>query len=92
MLWNVSNFTSNNTRTEMKRNNFDFMDAWTVLIVGTTVLVLLAAPITGVMKVITTQQALNEQCGTNYNFFQVATAGDNLSRLCQIKNQTVTIK
>jgi len=41
---------------------------------------------------LTTQQALNEQCGTNYNFFQVATAGDNLSRLCQIKNQTVTIK
>jgi hypothetical protein len=76
----------------MKRNNFDFMDAWTVLIVGTAVLVLLAAPITGVVNVITTQQALNEQCGTNYNFFQVATAGDNLSRLCQIKNQTVTIK
>ena len=76
----------------MKHNNFDFMDAWTVLIVGTTVLVLLAAPITGVVNVITTQQALNEQCGTNYNFFQVATAGDNLSRLCQIKNQTVTIK
>jgi hypothetical protein len=76
----------------MKRNNFDFVDAWTVLIVGTTVLVLLAAPITGVVNVITTQQALNEQCGTNYNFFQVATAGDNLSRLCQIKNQTVTIK
>jgi hypothetical protein len=44
------------------------------------------------VNVITTQQALNEQCGTNYNFFQVATAGDNLSRLCQIKNQTVTIK
>jgi hypothetical protein len=76
----------------MKRNNFDFFDAWTILIVGGVVLVLFAAPITGVMKVITTQQVLNEQCGTNYNFFQVATAGDNLSRLCQIKNQTVTIK
>jgi hypothetical protein len=44
------------------------------------------------MQVLTTQKALNEQCGTNYNFLQVATAGDNLSRLCQIKNQTVTIK
>jgi len=76
----------------MKRNNFDFFDAWTVLIVGTAVLILFAAPITGVVKVITTKQALNEQCGTHYNFFQVATAGDNLSRLCQIKNQTVTIK
>jgi len=71
----------------MKRNNFDFMDAYiAVITVGVFLVVLLAAPITGVMKVITTQQALNEQCGTNYNFFQVATAGDNLSRLCQIKN------
>jgi len=76
----------------MKRNNFDFMDAWIVLVAGGAVLVITVAPIIGVMKVITTQQALNEQCGTHYNFFQVATAGDNLSRLCQIKNQTVIIK
>jgi energy-converting hydrogenase Eha subunit C len=76
----------------MKRNNFDFTDAWIAVITGGIVLVLLAAPITGVMQVLTTQKALNEQCGTNYNFLQVATAGDNLSRLCQIKNQTVTIK
>ena len=76
----------------MKHNNFDFMDAWIAVIAAGAVLVIIAAPITGVMKVITTQQALNEQCGTHYNFFQVATAGDNLSRLCQIKNQTVTIK
>ena len=58
MLWNVSNFTSNNTRTEMKRNNFNFMDAWIVLVTGGVVLVFLAAPIIGVMKVITTQQVL----------------------------------
>jgi hypothetical protein len=76
----------------MKRNNFDFMDAWIVLVAGGGILILLASPIIGVVNVITTQQALNEQCGTHYNFFQVATAGDNLSRLCQIKNQTVTIK
>jgi hypothetical protein len=76
----------------MKRNNFDFTDAWIAVITGGAVLVLLAAPITGVMQVLTTQKALNEQCGTHYNFLQVATAGDNLSRLCQIKNQTVTVK
>ena len=76
----------------MKFNNFDFMGTWMVLVFGGVILLFLATPITGVMKVMTTQQALNEQCGTNYNFFQVATAGDNLSRLCQIKNQTVTIK
>ena len=39
-----------------------------------------------------TQKALNEQCGTNYSVMQVALAGDNLSRLCQIKNQVVTLK
>ena len=51
-----------------------------------------AVPLTGVGKVIATQQALNQECKTNYNFLQVALAGDNLARLCQIKNQTVTIK
>ncbi len=40
----------------------------------------------------TTQQALNGQCGTDYSLVQVALAGDNLSRLCQIKNQVVTVK
>ena len=76
----------------MKNNNFDFFDAWIAVMFSVGVLVIISAPIVGFMKITTTQQALNEQCGTNYNFFQVATAGDNLSRLCQIKNQTVTIK
>ncbi len=68
------------------------MDAWIVLVAGGVILVFLAAPITGVMRVMTTQKALNEQCGTHYSLIEVATSGDNLSRLCQIKNQTVTIK
>ena len=76
----------------MKRNNFDFFDAWAVLFTVPVILMFIVAPITGVVRVITTQQALNQECGTNYNFFQVATSGDNLSRLCQIKNQTVIIK
>jgi len=42
----------------MKRNNFDFMDAWIVLVTGGVVLVFLAAPIIGVMKVITTQRTV----------------------------------
>ena len=76
----------------MKNNNFDFFDTWIAVMFGIGVLVIISAPIVGFLKVATTQQAINEQCGTNYTFFQVATAGDNLSRLCQIKNQTVTIK
>jgi hypothetical protein len=43
-------------------------------------------------KTITIQQALNKECKTSYSFLQVATAGENLSRLCQIKQQTITIK
>jgi hypothetical protein len=76
----------------MKRNNFDSFDALTILITVGIVLAFVAAPITGYVRVTTTQQVINKECKTNYNFFQVALAGDNLSRLCQIKNQTVTIK
>jgi hypothetical protein len=45
-----------------------------------------------VSRVIVTQQALNQECNSNYSFIQVALAGNNLSRICQIKNQTITIK
>ena len=43
-------------------------------------------------QVLVTQNALNQSCKTNYNFIQVALAGNNLSRICQIENQTITIK
>jgi sensor domain CHASE-containing protein len=54
--------------------------------------ILLVASIVGVSRVIVTQQALNQECKTNYSFIQVALAGNNLSRICQIKNQIITIK
>lgn len=54
--------------------------------------VLVGVPLVGIGRVITTQQALNRECKTNYNLLQVALSGDNLSRLCQIKNQIMTIK
>jgi len=50
------------------------------------------APIVGVSRVIVTQQALNQECNTHYSFIQVALAGNNLSRICQLKNQIITIK
>jgi len=49
-------------------------------------------PTTFIIKTTTTQQALNQECKTKYSFLEVAVAGDNLSRLCQIKQQTITIK
>jgi len=73
----------------MKMNRFDLSD---ILILIAIVVMLIGAPTIGVLRVMTTQQALNQQCGTHYNFIQVALSGDNLSRLCQIKNQTITVK
>ena len=62
-----------------------------VTIVGCVILILVAS-IVGVSRVIVTQQALNQECKTNYSFIQVALAGNNLSRICQLKNQIITIK
>ena len=62
-----------------------------VTIVG-CIVILLVVSIVGVSRVIVTQQALNQECKTNYSFIQVALAGNNLSRICQIKNQIITIK
>jgi hypothetical protein len=62
-----------------------------VTIVGCIVIVLVAS-IVDASRVIVTQQALNQECGSNYSFIQVALAGNNLSRICQNKNQTITIK
>lgn len=72
--------------------NFDLFGyivffCYTIVIIG-----FISAPVIVIGRVITTQQAINQECKTNYNFIQVALAGDNLSRICQIKNQTVTIK
>jgi len=62
-----------------------------VLIFGAGLLALIV-PVVTVSKVIVTQQVLNQECGTNYSFLQVALAGSNLSRICQSKNQTITVK
>jgi len=75
----------------MKINLSNLLDVSIVLIFTFVILMILSAPFSEIFRIITTQKALNEQCKTNYNFIQVATAGDDLSRLCQIKNQTVTI-
>ena len=77
------------TLTETTMKNFDLFQ--TLVIVG-VVVIFVSAPIVGVSRVIVTQQVINQECGSNYSFLQVALAGNNLSRICQIKNQTITIK
>lgn len=69
--------------------NFDLFQA---LVVVGVVAIFIAAPIVGAGRVIVTQQAINQECKTNYSVIQVALAGSDLSRICQIKNQTITIK
>jgi hypothetical protein len=71
----------------MNRKSFiDPSDYMSIFIILVIVLMFVGS------RVLTTQQALNQECKTNYNFIQVALSGDNLARLCQIKNQTITIK
>jgi hypothetical protein len=72
--------------------NFDIWEFVPSVMIFGFFLLLVSAPIVGVSRVIVTQQALNQECGSNYTFLQVALAGNNLSRICQIKNQTITIK
>jgi hypothetical protein len=72
--------------------NFDLYDFISIFAIGVFFITIVGAPIVGVSRVIVTQQALNQECGSNYTFLQVALAGNNLSRICQIKNQTITIK
>jgi len=67
-------------------------DSTQILTIVGCIVVLLVASIIDVSHVIVTQQVLNQECKTNYSFIQVAVAGNNLSRICQIKNQTITIK
>ena len=75
-----------------KSSSLDLFGLFPIFMIFVVALMFVGVPLTGVGRVIATQQALNQECKTNYSFFQVALAGDNLARLCQIKNQTVTIK
>lgn len=77
---------------KFKSSSPDIFGLIPVFMIFVVALMFVGAPVVGVGKVITTQQALNQECKTNYNFLQVALAGDNLARLCQIKNQTIIVK
>ena len=47
----------------------DYINIFIILVI---VLMFVGAPLVGISRVITTQQALNQECKTNYNFLQVA--------------------
>jgi len=73
-------------------SNFDSDKVIFTFYAVTILLVFLGGPAVFIARTITTQQALKQECKTNYNLIQVALAGDNLSRICQIKNQIPSIK
>jgi hypothetical protein len=75
-----------------RKSSFDLFGFIPIFMIFAVALMFVGAPLVGISRVITTQQALNQECKTNYNFLQVALAGDNLARLCQIKNQTIIVK
>lgn len=70
--------------------NFDSDKVIATLYVVVIAIILFGGPAVFIAKTITTQQAINQECKTNYSVFQVALAGDNLSRICQLKNQTLS--
>ena len=71
---------------------YRYQDNTFILLFLLTALILGGGIAYEVYGTVTVQQALNTQCGTHYNLIQVATAGDNLQKLCQIQNQQITIK
>lgn len=71
----------------MKSNsNFDTDKIIFIFYAVIILLVIVGGPAVFISKTVTTQQALNQECKTNYSLLQVALAGDNLSRICQLKN------
>jgi hypothetical protein len=72
--------------------NFDFDDILPRLCFAAASLIVVGVVAASVGQTMVTQNALNQSCKTNYNFIQVALAGNNLSRICQIENQTITVR
>ena len=81
----------------MKFNNrFDFQDflfnsffVFMMFVVGS---VFISVPFQVFYSTLATQKAINEQCKTDYTFKEVLFASEDLLKLCQTKQQTITIK
>lgn len=68
---------------------FSIFFGFTFLLV---ILGFISIPISGYFKTVSLQKALNQECNSNYTLLDVALNGDEITKLCQIKNQTLTIK
>ncbi len=54
--------------------------------------IMISIPVNGVIATMSRQRIINQQCDSNYSFIDVMFNGDSIERLCQIKQQTITIK
>jgi len=81
----------------MKFNNrFDFQDflftSFSVFMMLVASSVFISIPFQVFYSTLVTQKAINKQCKTDYTFKEVLFANEDLLKLCQIKQQTITIK
>jgi hypothetical protein len=54
--------------------------------------VFISLPFQVFYSTLATQKAINTQCKTDYTFKEVLFASEDLLKLCQTKQQTITIK
>lgn len=82
----------NRNKTTRPCADFDPIDFFIPALVLFTVIGFVSVPVTGYFKAVSLQQILNTECKGNYSFVDVAFNGNELVKVCQINNQTVTIK
>ena len=61
------------------------------ILFGSLVLVFVGIPVSAWYSAGVEQKAINTECGTNYSRLDVLLSRDNLTELCRIKNQQLTL-
>lgn len=67
-------------------------DPFSVLVVVSIISIFIVIPIGSYLSAVSLQKAINTECKGNYSVLDVALNGEQLVKLCQIQNQTLTIK
>jgi hypothetical protein len=78
-----------NNRFDFQVFLFNLFFVFMMLAVGS---VFISVPFRVFYSTLATQKAINKQCKTDYTFKEVLFASEDLLKLCQTKQQTITIK
>lgn len=73
----------------MKNSSIDLIFIIVPILIGLTFVII---PVSGFYRATTLQKTINQECNTNYSLIEVALNGNDLIKLCKVKNQTVIIK